>query len=133
VSFFDHLLRKFKLGKDVNGFHDITFSPIGIESLCFFIQAHLFTQTKGVVNVVGEQELTKLDFAIEVKKALVESRSVINSISIRDSGLASTRPAYMSLSNQRLIREFGFSPPVLSHMICQEIELAQSLNASSEI
>lgn len=132
-TFFNQILQKFTEGQQVQGFHDITFSPIGIETLCAFIQTQLFASTKGLVNVVGGQELTKLDFAIEVKNALADSRSSIHATSIKDAGLLAKRPSYMSLSIERLTGEFGFSPPSLSHMIGQEIEIAQRLSTSSRI
>jgi dTDP-4-dehydrorhamnose reductase len=124
-TFFDELLIRLRTGAEISGFHDVTFSPIGIERLCDFIYKQLFSSTHGLVNVVGNQELTKLDFVHQVQMEFGDSESQINSISIKRAGLASRRPSYMSLSNRRLREEFGFTPPLLSHMISEEIDVAR--------
>ncbi len=132
-TFFDELLRRLVNGSDIGGFYDVTYSPIGLESLCDFIHTQLFSYTNGVVNVVGNQEITKLDFVHEVKREFGDSDSRINSISIKNAGLLSRRPTYMSLSNERLRNEFGFTPPPLSHMIRREIDFARQLIEMSKI
>ena len=101
-SFSDFVINNLRQGKSISLFDDVFYTPILVDSLvdCLF---RLFEQNVGeVVNVVGDERLSKYDFGIKIAEIFDLDKGLIKKISIKSLKHLETRPTDMSLSNQKL-------------------------------
>jgi dTDP-4-dehydrorhamnose reductase len=68
----------------------------------------------GVYHVVGAEALSKYDFAIRLAHRFDFDPSLVNPISVRQSGLKATRSPNLSLRSDKLARALGNSLPRIS-------------------
>lgn len=108
------------LGK-ARGAVDVTFTPIGVHTLAAFICDQVAKESSGIVNAVGQTELTKFEFIRKVARALGVNEGLVEPIWWRDLNLDAKRPNYLSLDATKMIEVYDFVPPALDEMIDFEL------------
>jgi dTDP-4-dehydrorhamnose reductase len=101
-------------GKQVMGFTDVCFCPLLANDLADIFISMLEKRLNGVYHVVGAEALSKYDFAIRLAHRFDFDPSLVNPISVRQSGLKATRSPNLSLRSDKLARALGNSLPRIS-------------------
>ena len=92
---------KSSLDSGVNffGFNDVFFSPLSVSELIKAIYLLIDLDFSGLVNISGNDSITKLEFAQNVAINLKLPKEKIISSSAKKSNLLTARPQYLSLDN----------------------------------
>jgi dTDP-4-dehydrorhamnose reductase len=100
-SFSDWLIDNLRSGIALRAFKDVFFSPILISRLAKASHILLDRRIQGVINIVGDERISKFDFAIRLAKIFKLPANLILSSSIGEISLKAHRPLDMSLSNAK--------------------------------
>ncbi len=111
-------------GLQIDGFDDVTFSPVGIGQICQFLTSPNIANAIGILNFASAEPITKYDFMVLVAKAMGRPKAIIARTSIDSSNLTVKRPNYLALNPNRLRQELDFSMPKVEEMIYAEINRA---------
>jgi dTDP-4-dehydrorhamnose reductase len=106
-SFSDWLLENLRKGNPFRAFQDVFFTPILIDRLVKASHKLLSHRIKGVINVVGDERISKFDFAMHVAHIFKLPQDLILPGSINDVVLKAPRPLDMSLSNTKARSTLG--------------------------
>lgn len=106
-SFSDSLLRGLRGGRRLDLFEDAWFTPILAEDLIDATHRLLEGGHGGVVNVVGPDRLSKLEFGLRLAKAFGLDTSSIRPARLSDRVDLVRRPLDMSLDSTRLVTLLG--------------------------
>lgn len=106
-SFSDWIIDNLRTGRQVTLFDDVFYSPILIEALA--LAAHELTarNVAGVVNLGGDDALTKHAFGVRLAERFGLDRALIRRGKLADSRLGAPRPTHMSLDNGLATRKLG--------------------------
>jgi dTDP-4-dehydrorhamnose reductase len=121
-SLLDFALKTFSSQKQVMGFTDVYFSPVGASQIARFLLDPRSKEVSGVLNFASKEVITKFEFLRMVAKCRGLDQSTVIPASILDSELRVKRPNYLALDSTRLSHELGYSLPTLEAMLESEME-----------
>ncbi len=101
-SITDWVIATLRSGKPLHGFDDVYFTPILIEDLIYAIYDCLDKGLSDVINIVGDQALSKYDFALKVAQVFDLDENLVKPISYHSMEFDVDRPLNMSLSNRKV-------------------------------
>ena len=110
--------------KEVVGFTDVFFSPVGASEIANFLLDEKSTAIKGVLNFASREVISKYDFLTLVSKIQGYSDKHISRGSIVNSELTVVRPNYLALDSTRLLSEVGYDLPPIESMLRNEMNCA---------
>ena len=123
-SFTDWLIYNLRAGKKLILFENIYFTPILADTLALAAHELVEKGVSGVFNLVGDQRLSKYEFALLLADHFFISESLLLPHSFDGSELAAARPHDMSLDNSKarqvLGRDLGSVPQFLAALSEQE-------------
>lgn len=136
-SFTDWLIYNLRAGKELSLFDNVFFTPILADTLA--VAAHELVEkgASGVFNLVGDQRLSKYEFARILAEGFSLPEHLLLRHSFDGSELVAARPHDMSLDNRKarevLGRDLGNVPQFLAALRQQELsgrgaELLKSVN-----
>lgn len=106
-SFSDWLIYNLREGKYLDLFEDVYFTPILADTLALTSHELLDKGVSGVINVVGDERVSKYQFAQDLCKAFDLPGSCIRRAKIKDYDFLAPRPLDMSLDNTKLCKILG--------------------------
>jgi dTDP-4-dehydrorhamnose reductase len=106
-SISDWILEALRAGKPLRMFDDAFFTPIAAGGLARAVHRLVATGMRGVLNVCGDERLSKHEFAVRLASCYNLPLSLIERARSRDVALAAPRPADLSLSNTKATRLLG--------------------------
>jgi dTDP-4-dehydrorhamnose reductase len=136
-SFTDWLIYNLRAGKELSLFDNVFFTPILADSLVLAAHELVGKGASGVFNLVGDQRLSKYEFARMLAAHFSLPQHLLLQHSFDGSELVAARPHDMSLNNhkarQALGRNLGDVPQFLAALRQQELsgrgaELMKSVN-----
>ena len=110
--------------KEVVGFTDVFFSPVGASEIANFLLDEKSTAIKGVLNFASREVISKYDFLTLASKIQGYSDKHISRGSIVNSELTVVRPNYLALDSTRLLSEVGYDLPPIESMLRNEMNCA---------
>jgi dTDP-4-dehydrorhamnose reductase len=106
-SFTDWLIYNLREGKKLTLFNDIFFTPILADNLALATHQLIEKGASGIFNVVGNQRLSKYQFAINLCEEFGLPTTLIQPRNFAEINLSTVRPKDMSLSNNKVQRITG--------------------------
>ncbi|TAK90633.1 MAG: SDR family oxidoreductase [Burkholderiaceae bacterium] len=123
-SFSDWLIVNLREGKTLSLFDDVYFTPILADALALAAHELIDKDVSGVVNLTGDERLSKYEFALQLAKEFSLPAELIRPNQLAHAHLLAKRPLDMSLDNSRareiLGRGLGTVPQFLSGLHVQE-------------
>lgn len=136
-SFTDWLIYNLRAGKELSLFDNVFFTPILADALALAAHELVEKGASGVFNLVGDQRMSKYEFACILAKDFSLPEHLLLRHSFDGSELVAARPHDMSLDNRKarevLGRDLGGVPQFLAALRQQELsgrgaELLKSVN-----
>jgi dTDP-4-dehydrorhamnose reductase len=136
-SFTDWLIYNLRAGKELSLFDNVFFTPILADALAMAAHDLVEKGASGVYNLVGDQRLSKYEFARILAHDFSLPEHLLLQHSFDGSELVAARPHDMSLDNRKareaLGRDLGNVPQFLAALRQQELsgrgpELLKSVN-----
>lgn len=106
-SISDWILDGLRNRKEMGLFQDVFFTPVHAENLVAAIHELVLKNVAGVVNVVGDERISKFDFGLELAAQFGLDPQLIKPIRIADQSELVRRPLDLSLSNRKLCGLIG--------------------------
>lgn len=100
-SFSDWIISGLRAGKRLTLFEDVYFTPILADALALAAHRLAALPAAGVINLTGDERLSKYAFAMRLAAAFGLPGELIQHDKISQSGLHAKRPSDMSLDNTR--------------------------------
>ena len=110
--------------KEIVGFADVFFSPVGASEIASFLLDQSSVGITGVLNFASREVTSKFDFLTLVSTIKGHSDRLISRGSIDNSALTTQRPNYLALDSTRLLSEIGYDLPSLEAMLRTEMNYA---------
>lgn len=124
-SFSDWLIYNLRAGKELSLFDNVFFTPILADALALAAHELVDKGACGVFNLVGDQRLSKHEFALMLVDQFSLPRELIRPHQLDGSELVATRPHDMSLDNSKarevLGRNLGDVTQFLAALRTQEL------------
>lgn len=124
-SFSDWIIQSLRTGRKITMFDDVFFTPILADCLALATHEVIAEDASGVYNIVGEERISKYDFAHEVATSFGLPHSLITRGQIGKAMLPASRPRDMSLDNAKvrklLRRQLGSVKGFLEELNQQEL------------
>ena len=120
-SLLDFALKALDSQKEVVGFTDVFFSPVGANEIADFLLDKRSIAIKGILNFASREVISKFDFLTLVARIQNYSDRQISRGSIVKSELPVVRPNYLALDSNHLLNEVGYSLPSIETMLRTEI------------
>lgn len=119
-SILDFAIKSLTKSIPIFGYEDVWFTPLGVIQVGKFLATALDQKLTGILNLSGNESITKLSFLREVALSLGLDPNLV--VAAKSSELSSrvTRPSNLSLDNSKL-RRLGFQLPGLKDMIQEEL------------
>lgn len=122
-SLLDFALNSLNSGKNVIGFSDVQFSPVGTTFLSSVLATLLKSNCSGMVNVSSHEVINKYDFLLLVAKCLGIQSQNVKKGSSKELQILVRRPDYLALDPNKLTSEHRVEVPSIEEMIRVEIGL----------
>jgi len=106
-SFSDWVLKNLKMGYPITLFDDVFYTPVYIGRLALIVHKLFKISAAGVFNIVGDERLSKHEFALRLADIFDLDPNLISSASIRSRNDLVLRPKEMSLSNKKVCEELS--------------------------
>ncbi len=106
-SFSDVIIKSLRSGKDLNLFADVFYTPILVETVARAAHDLIDTKATGIVNIVGDERISKYKFGIRIAEEFGLDASLIKPGLLADQVALVQRPRDMSLSNQKARKLLG--------------------------
>jgi dTDP-4-dehydrorhamnose reductase len=106
-SFSDWILEALRAGRPLRMFDDAFFTPISAAALARAVHRLLAAGARGVLNVCGDERLSKHEFGMRLARRYALPTDLIERASSGSAALAAPRPADLSLSNAAAVRLLG--------------------------
>lgn len=123
-SFSDVIIESLRSGKDLNLFTDVFYTPILVETVARAVHELIELKTSGIVNVVGDERISKYEFGIRIAEEFGLDSGLIKPGLLANQVALVQRPQDMSLSNQKacklLGRQLGSVAEHLARLLQQE-------------
>lgn len=107
ASFSDALIHSLRLGRQLNLFDDVYYTPTLIERVIEAVDILIQEGASGVYNVVGDERLSKYEFGIALAKEFGLDRTLIRRGRLDEMTNLVIRPRDMSLSSNKLKAMIG--------------------------
>jgi dTDP-4-dehydrorhamnose reductase len=120
-SLLDFALKALDSQKEVVGFTDVFFSPVGASEIAKFLLDEKSIGIKGVLNFASREVISKFDFLTLVSSMQGYSDRHISRGSIVKSELTVVRPNYLALDSTRLLSAVGYHLPSIEIMLHNEM------------
>jgi dTDP-4-dehydrorhamnose reductase len=108
-SFSDWIIQGLRAGTPLTLFDDVFFTPILVDALVLHAHALLDAGASGVFHVVGDERLSKYEFALKLATRFNLSAELISRQQLHDVQLLAPRPHDMSLDNSKARALLGHS------------------------
>lgn len=108
-SFSDWLLSSLRMRRPIPAFNDIFYTPIYIGRLVQIVHQLFEGCATGTFNVVGDDRVSKYQFAMQLASIFDLDRTLISSVSVRSQNNRIVRPKDMSLSNKKVTKELNIN------------------------
>lgn len=131
-SFSDWLINNLRANQDLPLFTDVFFTPILADTLAFAAHELLEVGASGIFNVVGDERLSKYEFALLLADQFSLPRERIFLKHISGSHLVAARPRDMSLDNQKTRQALGRNLGSISQFLL-ELQTQESAGRASEL
>lgn len=123
-SFSDWIITSLRSGRCITMFENMYFTPILADRLALVTHEMVTKEISGVLNIVGDERLSKYDFAVHVAERFGLSKTLIVRGRINESESLVSRPYDMSLDNAKasglLGRQLGKVDEFLEELYEQE-------------
>lgn len=106
-SFSDWILNNLKMAHPITLFNDILYTPIYIDWLVKIVHQLFEKFATGTFNVVGDERVSKYDFAMQLASIFDLDKNLISAGSVRSQKNRVVRPEDMSLSNKKMSEELN--------------------------
>lgn len=106
-SLSDWIIYSLRNGKTLSMFDDVYITPILVDTLVKFSHQLVERNASGIFNLVGNDRVSKYDFALKLAKYFNLPINLIERNKITNAQLFALRPADMSLNNDKLSHELG--------------------------
>jgi dTDP-4-dehydrorhamnose reductase len=106
-SFSDWVLNNLKTGHPITLFNDVFYTPIYIGRLVQIVHQLFEGFAKGTFHVVGDERVSKYDFAMQLASTFGLDKNLISAGSVRSQTNLVVRPQDMSLSNKKVSKELN--------------------------
>ncbi len=127
-SLSDWVIQMLREGKSIPVFEDVFFTPMLMETLIEAAMDLAEKRQKGIFNLVGDERLSKSEFAECIADVFGLSRSHLMPCPVSDAKLAAPRPKDMSLDNSKvrsvLGRSLGNMRDYAQRLVSQEKSLS---------
>jgi dTDP-4-dehydrorhamnose reductase len=100
-SFSDWILQGLRAGTPLTLFDDVFFTPILADALVLHTHALLDAGASGIFHVVGDERLSKYEFALKLATRFNLSTELVSRQQLRHVQLLAPRPHDMSLDNSK--------------------------------
>lgn len=135
-SLSDWVLSKLRNGEKIQAFADVYFTPILIENLALAVQDLLERGEHGIVNVAGDEVISKFTFARTIAEVFGLPAEQIEQISVESAQLKARRPRNLALNSERvrkiLNRSLGDAVSSIERLRAQESEFKQWFNEAGD-
>lgn len=108
-SFSDWVFSNLKMNHPITLFNDVFYTPIYIGGLVQIVHQLFERFAKGTFHVVGDERVSKYDFAIELASIFGLNKNLISVGSAHSQHNRVVRPLDMSLSNKKLSNELSIN------------------------
>jgi len=108
-SFSDWIIQGLRAGIPLTLFDDVFFTPILVDALVLYAHALLDAGASGIFHVVGDERISKYEFALKLATRFNLSAELISRQKLRDVQLLAPRPHDMSLDNSKARALLGHS------------------------
>lgn len=112
-SFSDWIIESLQQGKSLQGFNDVYFAPLHVETLCQEIERVILNFHPGVYNLGSREGLTKFDFMIKLAQHKKLLTSQISAVEYAEAKIPIPRPRDMRMSVAKYEKTFGVKLPTL--------------------
>lgn len=106
-------LNQLQGGGECPGFTDVWFSPLLANDLCDILLGMLEAGSSGLFHIPGAECVSKYDFGVRLAKAFELDPGLVVPTSIGKAGMLAPRGRRLCLRAERLITDYGHSPPGL--------------------
>lgn len=106
-SFSDWIYYGLSEGRHLTMFDDVFITPILADRLATFAHALADSGASGIYNVVGEERISKYDFAVALAQSFGLPKALLQRGKIAASQLSARRPRDMSLDNRKARQRLG--------------------------
>ncbi len=106
-SFSDFIIDGLRSGKSITLFEDVFYTPILVETLSIAVHELLDKSANGIINVVGDDRLSKYEFGIRLAEKFCLDKNLIKLGSISNCFDMIKRPKDMSISNHKVCKILG--------------------------
>lgn len=101
-SITDWMLSNLRAERNIHAFTDVYFSPIAIEQLISLILSAVEKDASGIFNFVGDERLSKYDFALRLADVFALNKRLIEPALCVEKKMNARRPRDMSLDNSKI-------------------------------
>ncbi len=101
-SFSDFIINSLRQEKKITLYSDVYFTPIFIQTLIELIQVLIKNNRTGIINIVGNERISKYDFGILIAEIFGLNKNLIEKGLIVNNKNLVQRPKDMSLSNHKI-------------------------------
>ncbi|HYC48267.1 MAG TPA: SDR family oxidoreductase [Burkholderiales bacterium] len=108
-SFSDWIYYSLLEGRTITMFDDVFVTPLHADRLALAAHRLLDSRANGIYNVVGDERVSKYDFAVRLAEAFGLPKALVQRGKIAASKLFVTRPPDMSLDNRKARERLGTS------------------------
>ena len=108
-SFSDWIIYSLRNNQTINMFDDVFITPIIADSLAIFAHKLINQGASGIYNLVGDERVSKFEFALKLAKIFGLPVKNIKRSYISNADLLAKRPSDMSLNNQMTSKKLGIS------------------------
>ncbi len=106
-SFSDWIIYSLRAGKPVTMFDDVYFTPILADVLVKSAHDLAGNDERGIINLVGDERISKYDFALRLARAFGLPVELIQRGKFANASLLARRPLDMSLDNTQATGKLG--------------------------
>ena len=106
-SFSDWIIYNLRAGKPLSLFDDVYITPILADSLALAAHELAAYGTSGVVNLVGDERVSKYEFALQLAERFALPDELIRRDQVAHANLRAKRPRDMSLDNAKVRQMLG--------------------------
>lgn len=121
-SLLDFLVSRLLNNEKIVGFEDVLFSPLGVMTLVSVIAEIAKQDFPGLINVAGNDVISKLEFARLVASLIKSNQSLVSAGSISTLGSAVARPNFLALDGSKFTSSLGIKLPSIESMLKVELQ-----------